>query len=100
MVFISLDIKCPSSNMINKNYLQNIKLLRKSDQIKFIIKDKEDYNYSKKILQQYKPACDIYFQPVWGVDPKFLANLILKDELNVKLGLQIHKVIWMDEKSK
>ena len=99
-VLISLDIKCPSSNMQDKNFLQNIILLRKTDQIKFIIKDKVDYNYAKKIVLQYKPACDIYFQPVWGTEPKFLADLILKDELNVKLSLQLHKIIWNDEKGK
>jgi 7-carboxy-7-deazaguanine synthase len=99
-VLISLDIKCPSSNMKDKNYLKNIKLLRESDQIKFVIKNKVDYNYSKKILIQYKPACDIFFQPVWGINPKFLANLILKDGLNIKLGFQLHKIIWNDEKSK
>jgi 7-carboxy-7-deazaguanine synthase len=97
-VLISLDIKCPSSNMNGKNYLKNIKLLRETDQIKFIIKDKVDYKYSKKVLLQYKPICDIYFQPVWGVKPKFLANLILKDGLKIKLGLQLHKIIWNEEK--
>ena len=86
--------------MNGKNYLKNIKLLRETDQIKFIIKDKVDYNYSKKVLLKYKPICDIYFQPVWGVNPKFLANLILKDGLKIKLGVQLHKIIWNEEKNK
>lgn len=91
-LMISLDIKCPSSTMHKKMEFKNIKFLKQKDQIKFIIKDKKDYEYVKKILHKYNPKCDIYFQPVW--DEKIdLAEWILKDNLNVKLGLQIHKIL-------
>lgn len=93
-LIISLDIKCPSSNMHEKNCMENINLLKKNDQLKFIIDDKKDYIYAKKIIQQYKPKCTIFFQPVWGNDPKKLADWIKKDGLKVKLGLQMHKIIW------
>jgi 7-carboxy-7-deazaguanine synthase len=93
-IMVSLDIKSPSSKMEDKMLLENIKLLKQKDQLKIIIKDEEDYNYAKKIIQKYRPSCDIYFQPVWGSNPKKLAKWITADGLNVKLGLQIHKIIW------
>lgn len=95
-LIISLDIKCPSSNMHEKNYFKNISLLRKDDQLKFVIKDKDDYNYAKKIVNEYKPICMVFFQPVWGTNPEELANWITTDGLDVKIGLQLHKIIWGD----
>lgn len=97
-LIISLDIKCPSSNMHEKNYFKNISLLRKDDQLKFVIKDKDDYNYAKKIVNEYKPICMVFFQPVWGTNPDELANWITTDGLDVKLGLQLHKIIWGDRR--
>ena len=73
-----------------------IKLLRKEDQLKLIIKNKEDYDYAKKIVEDYKPACTIFFQPVWKTNLDTLANWIKNDGLDVKLGLQLHKIIWGD----
>ncbi len=97
-LIISLDIKCPSSNMHEKILLENISLLCKYDQLKFVIKDKEDYNYAKKIINKYKPICTVFFQPVWGTNPSDLADWILCDGLNVKLGLQLHKLLWGDQR--
>lgn len=97
-LIISLDIKCPSSNMQDKMDLNNIKLLEEKDQLKFIIKNKKDYSYAKKIVEKYKPKSTVYFQPVWGTNPKKLAEWIKKDHLNVRLGLQIHKIIWGEKR--
>jgi len=91
---ISLDIKCPSSQMHDKMNFNNICLLGKNDQLKFVIGDKKDYNYAKKIIQNYKPVCPVYFQPVWGINATYLASWIIKDKLDVRLSLQIHKIIW------
>jgi 7-carboxy-7-deazaguanine synthase len=93
-IIISLDIKCPSSGMDKKMCFENIYHLDIKDQLKFIIGNKEDYKYAKKIVQSYKINCPIFFQPVEGTNIKELACLILADRLNVKLGLQIHKIIW------
>lgn len=98
-LIISLDIKCPSSNMHEKNYFKNISLLRKDDQLKFVIKDNNDYNYAKKIVNKYKPTCMVFFQPVWGTNPEELADWITADGLDVKLGVQLHKIIWGDRRS-
>jgi len=97
-LMISLDIKCPSSNMHEKMCLENLSIIKKDDQLKFVIGDKRDYDYAKKIIQKYKPVCTVFFQPVWGTNAKQLAEWILNDELNVKLGLQIHKIIWGDKR--
>ena len=97
-IMISLDIKCPSSNMHERNDFLNINLLRNDDQIKFIIKDKKDYNYAKEIIKKYKPRCMVFFQPVWGINPNKIANWIISDGLDIKLGLQIHKILWGDKR--
>lgn len=97
-LMISLDIKCPSSNMHEKMCLENVSLLKKHDQLKFVIGNKKDYYYAKKIIHDYKPVCPVFLQPVWGTNPKNLADWILNDRLDVKLGLQIHKIIWGDRK--
>ena len=97
-IIISLDIKCPSSKMHKKNLLGNISLLKYKDQIKFIIGNQDDYKFSKTIIKKYKPSCDVFLQPVWGTDPKSLANWIIGDNLNVKLGLQLHKILWGEKR--
>lgn len=92
-LLISLDIKCPSSKMEKKMLFENIKFLENKDQLKFVIKDKKDYDYAKNILKKYSTKCDIFFQPVWGTKPEKIADWILKDNLDVKLGMQIHKIL-------
>ena len=99
-LLISMDVKCPSSKMHENNRYDNISLLRNDDQLKFVITNKSDYDFCKKIIEKYNPSCDVFFQPCWGYDPKSLGKWILKDNLNVKLGLQLHKIIWGDKKGK
>jgi 7-carboxy-7-deazaguanine synthase len=86
--------------MQDRMCFENISLLRKDDQLKFVIKDKKDYDFAKKIINDHKPICAVFFQPVWGAEPKQLANWIIRDKLNVRLGLQLHKIIWGDKKGK
>ncbi|RLF46533.1 MAG: 7-carboxy-7-deazaguanine synthase QueE [Thermoplasmata archaeon] len=95
---ISLDIKCLSSGMHGKMMLSNIDKLRKHDQLKFVIDNREDYEYAKKLMGEYNPKCIILFQPVWGKDPKKVAEWLLSDALNARLSLQIHKIIWGDKR--
>lgn len=93
-LMISLDIKCPSSQMQDRMHITNLSLLSKNDQVKFILKNKKDYLYAKEIITKYKPLCQIFFQPVWGTDPKKLSSWVLHDGLSVHVGVQLHKVIW------
>ena len=97
-LMISLDIKCPSSNMHEKMYLKNISFLSDEDQLKFVIGNKNDYNYAKKIIYEYKPVCLVFLQPVWGTNAANLANWIIKDGLDAMLSLQIHKILWGDRR--
>jgi 7-carboxy-7-deazaguanine synthase len=93
-LLVSLDIKCPSSKMSTQMIFKNISSLSKKDQLKFIIKNKKDYEHAKKIIQTYQPSCTVFFQPVWHTNPQKLTSWILKDNLPVRLGLQLHKIIW------
>ena len=97
-LLISMDIKCPSSQMSEEMNFENLDLLSKNDQLKFIIGNKEDYEYAKKIIEKYKPLATIYFQPVWNFNPIRLSSWILEDGLDVYLGLQLHKIIWGEKK--
>jgi 7-carboxy-7-deazaguanine synthase len=91
---ISMDLKTPSSTMHKHNLFENMKYLTKNDQLKCIIGTKEDYQYAKDILKKYQIRCPVILQPVWGFNPQVLADWILSDQLSVRLGLQIHKIIW------
>jgi 7-carboxy-7-deazaguanine synthase len=97
-LILSLDIKCPSSCADKQMNLHNILFLSKKDQLKFIIKNKKDYQYAKDIIYEYAPVCPVFFQPVWGADPKKIALWILQDGLHVRLSMQLHKLIWGTKK--
>lgn len=97
-LMVSLDIKCPSSNMHEKMNFNNLLHLTNNNQLKFVIKNRKDYEYAKEIIGQYNPQCTVFFQPIWSVNPKELSSWILDDGLNVRLGLQLHKIIWGDKK--
>jgi 7-carboxy-7-deazaguanine synthase len=97
-----LDIKCPSSGEAKRNYLENLKRLQPNDEIKFAIGSKEDYDYAKNILSfmnrangNIKPPL---LSPVYGrMNPELLAQWILADHLDVRMQIQLHKVIWGSE---
>ena len=97
-LLISLDIKCPSSTMHEKMNFNNVSLLTCNDQLKFIIQNREDCEYAKKIIKKYKPQSAIFFQPIWGINLKELSSWVLNDGLDVRIGLQLHKIIWGDRK--
>ncbi len=95
-----MDIKCPGSGESEKVMWENIPHLSENDQVKFVISDKEDYEWAKKILSKYKLSSKqtILFSPVFGkLNNDQLANWILKDHLPVRFQLQMHKYIWAPE---
>ncbi|NGX58430.1 MAG: 7-carboxy-7-deazaguanine synthase [Chlamydiae bacterium] len=93
-VHVILDIKCPGSGMSEKNLWSNLELLKPIDEVKFVIKDAEDYEYAKDILQKYA-LTNVLFSPVFDeMDSQTLVEWILRDHLPVRLNLQTHKFIW------
>lgn len=100
-VVVKMDIKLPSSQMHEKMRMENIGLLRPIDELKFIIWDREDYEYAKKLIEEYKPNCQIIMQPVWKEMPASkLADWILKDEIDARLSIQLHKLLWGEKRRK
>jgi 7-carboxy-7-deazaguanine synthase len=99
-ILFSMDIKCPSSGMSFKNNYANLKYLGKKDQLKFVIGNLGDYVFAKKVVGQYSMLIktNIVFTPVDGIKAKKLVAWILRDGLNIRIGLQIHKVIWKTER--
>ena len=96
-VKIIMDLKCPSSGMMKKNLYENIDYLKSSDEVKFVIGDREDYIWSKEIVEQYSLAekCTVLFSIVFDkLEPLTLTQWILEDKLNVRFQLQMHKYIW------
>jgi len=98
-----LDIKCPSSGEEKNNDLENLSRLRDRDEIKFVIGDREDYNYAVTLLHQANHKAikgnRVFFSPVFGkMAPRTLARWILEDHIDVNLHLQLHKLIWGHEK--
>ena len=97
-VIISMDVKCPSSTMQSHFHKENMNLLRPSDQIKYVIGNKDDYNYAKNHLSTCNPNCMVFFQPVWNFKPELLADWILHDNLPVRIGMQLHKILWGEKR--
>ena len=100
-VKIIMDLKCPSSGMEKKNLYSNIDFIKPTDEVKFVIETREDYDWAKNILENYKldNKTQILFSPVFGkVNYELIVNWILEDNLNVRFQLQMHKFIWDPEK--
>lgn len=94
-----VDIKCPSSGQADRNDLNNLGRLAGRDELKFVIGSRDDYEFAKGVLDSAKDrmteAGRVHFSPVFGlVPPRMLAEWILKDHLNARLNLQLHKIIW------
>ncbi|MCH7773247.1 MAG: radical SAM protein [Bacteroidetes bacterium] len=99
-VLIIMDLKCPSSKMEKKNLYENIDYLKPKDELKFVIGNREDYNWSKEIISKYdlKNKSKILFSVVFGeLEPVALVNWIIEDKLDVRYQLQMHKYIWHPE---
>jgi 7-carboxy-7-deazaguanine synthase len=91
-----LDVKCPGSGMCHKNMIENLKFLRSYDQIKFVISDKNDYEWAKEYIEKYNLIHHtLLFSPAWGLlSPQDLISWIKSDALPVRLNVQLHKYIF------
>jgi 7-carboxy-7-deazaguanine synthase len=96
-----MDIKCPSSNEEKSIDLKNIQRLSPLDQLKFVVGDRNDYEYAVKIMKEYCRDITgdrILFSPIAGsLDPAKMASWVLKDNLTARLQLQLHKILWPDD---
>jgi 7-carboxy-7-deazaguanine synthase len=95
-VILSVDVKCPSSKMEGRNRWENLPRLRPTDVLKFVIQDRRDYLYARRVLEAHPSKAQTVFQPVWGSDAGQLADWVLRDRLDVRTMLQEHKVLWGD----
>jgi 7-carboxy-7-deazaguanine synthase len=92
-----VDIKCPGSGQGNSLRRSNLDCLRASDEIKFILADRADYEFARELIESsdLSSCCTIFMTPASGLlKASELAGWILADSPNVRLGLQIHKYIW------
>jgi 7-carboxy-7-deazaguanine synthase len=96
-----LDVKCPASGESHRNDWSNMERLTATDEVKFVINDREDYEFARTVMMKHglrDRVRAVLFSPVHGVlDSKELAAWILEDKLDVRLQLQIHKFIWAPE---
>jgi len=93
---VIMDIKTPGSGMSDKNYLENLNFLKKSDEVKFVLTDRNDYDWAKDFIKKNNiNVREILFSPAFGIlNPQDLARWILEDALPVRMNLQIHKYIF------
>jgi 7-carboxy-7-deazaguanine synthase len=93
-----LDVKCPGSLESGRMHWENLDLLGPADEVKFVIKDRVDYDFARDVVTRHAlpgRVAAVLFSPVHGVlDAKELAAWILADRLTVRLQLQAHKFIW------
>lgn len=102
---IVMDVKTPSSKMSRGFWRENLKWLKPSDEVKFVIASQDDYQFAREIVQTGSLPCrEVLFSPVMkvkdapgeypGVEPRWLAEQILKDQLPVRFQYQLHKILW------
>jgi len=94
-----LDIKTPASGEVERNRWDNLPLLTAHDQVKFVVCDRADYDWSKRIVSEHRlhARCDVLFSPSKDqVAARDLAEWIVADRLPVRFQLQLHKILWGD----
>lgn len=97
---ITMDVKCPSSGMSEKTCFSNLLLMCFEDVVKFVVSDKNDLEFALGIINKYKltEITNVILSPVYqAIDPKEIVAFMTENKLNgVRLGLQLHKIIWDD----
>jgi 7-carboxy-7-deazaguanine synthase len=93
-----VDVKCPGSGEAAKMDWDNLERLRRHDEVKFVIKDRTDYEYAREVMARHDLAsrtAAVHMSPVHGVlNPRELSEWVLADALPVRVQLQLHKYIW------
>ncbi len=100
LMLISMDIKCPSSGMTDRMLVSNLGYLSRKDQLKFVIKDQDDFDFAVSFLMENTVDTNIIFGPVGGTDRlEWLVENVLAANLDVRVLPQLHKIIWGDKRS-
>ena len=98
-----MDLKTPASGEVEKNLYQNIDYLDVKDQLKFVLCDEQDYQWACSMLEKYNLAerCEVLFSASHqALDERILADWILRDNLPVRMQIQLHKYLWGDEQGR
>ncbi len=100
-VSIVMDIKTPSSTEEHQNRYENLSVLKPKDQLKFVIASRSDFDWCTEILNNNSVESEVLFSPVYeSLEPVQLADWILEKKLPVRLQVQLHKILWGDQKGK
>ena len=93
---ITMDYKTSASGMEDRMMLSNLKALKETDVLKFVVGSKHDLDTMKRIIEEYEPECRIYVSPVFGmIEAHELVEYVLENNLdNVTVQVQLHKIIW------
>jgi 7-carboxy-7-deazaguanine synthase len=93
-----LDVKCPGSGEAHRNDWSNLDRLRPQDEVKFVVRDRADYEYARDVIGRYSlggRAGAVHLSPVHGtLEARLLSEWVLADRLPARVQLQIHKFIW------
>lgn len=92
-----VDVKCPDSGESGKMLWENMGRLVKTDEVKFVLQSRADYDWAKSIVDDNEllRRCMVLFSPAFGIlEGRVLAEWILDDNLPVRLNLQLHKYLW------
>lgn len=98
-----LDLKTPASGEVARNRLENLPLLTRNDQVKFVVCDRDDYLFARDMVAQHKlnERTNVLFSPSHGqLAPGSLADWMLSDRLDARLQIQLHKYLWGDERGR
>ena len=96
-VKVIMDVKTPGSGEVDKNRWENLPLLKAGDEVKWVVCSREDYDWARQMMTEHPfPAnCDHLFSPSFHeVSGETLASWILEDHLQVRMQLQLHKILW------
>jgi 7-carboxy-7-deazaguanine synthase len=99
-----VDLKTPASGELVRNRYDNLAFLDRKDQLKFVLCNRDDYEWARMQLDQHQlqgKVGEILFSPSFGqLAPRDLADWIIADRLPVRMQLQLHKIVWGDERGR
>lgn len=98
-----MDLKTPGSGEAGRNRYENIEALTARDQVKFVLCDRNDYDWARAVVERYRLSerCEVLFSPAYGqLEPRELAEWLLADRLPVRFQIQLHKLLWGEEQGR